>query len=336
MSPSNTPVDIVITWVDTLDPRWREEFNQHAGDEGMLAASDSKNRPWDTFRYVLRGIERYCPWVRTVHFVTAGQIPEWMNVDHPKLHIVNHEDFIDGECLPTFNSRALELNFHRIDGLADNFVYFNDDMLVLAPLGVDHFFPNGKPAAMAIANALQRGDSLSHAMLNNLDVINRNFSKKRVISANLRGWFSLGYGSKMIRNLLLLPWPGFTGFFEPHLPVAMTKKAYREIWEREPAVLTATSRSRFRAFSNVNPYLVRYWQMCSGNFSPVSPAAYGRFFEFGRDGIDEIVSAIRERRHAVVCVNDGSNNDFETQLPLIAAALEEALPETSGFELVQS
>ena len=68
--------------------------------------------------------------VRRIHFVTWGHLPSWLNKEHPKLNIVNHKDFIPEKYLPTFNSHAL-WNMHRIPGLAENFVYFNDDMFLI-------------------------------------------------------------------------------------------------------------------------------------------------------------------------------------------------------------
>ena len=40
------------------------------------------------YRYSLRSIEKYAPWVRKVFIVTNGQIPNWLNLDNPRLHIV--------------------------------------------------------------------------------------------------------------------------------------------------------------------------------------------------------------------------------------------------------
>ena len=34
---------------------------------------------------------------------------------------MRHEDYIPGEFLPTFNSHTIELNFHRIPGLSEQF-----------------------------------------------------------------------------------------------------------------------------------------------------------------------------------------------------------------------
>src|SRR5699024_11566777 len=85
---------------------------------------------WDNLQYWFRGVEKYAPWVNKVHFVTWGHVPNWLKVDHPKINVVKHVDFLKEENLPTFNSRAIEINLHRIEGLAEQFVYFNDDMFL--------------------------------------------------------------------------------------------------------------------------------------------------------------------------------------------------------------
>ncbi len=331
------PIDFVITWVNTRDVEWRRSFVAHAGDAKALDNFDAKNLEWDTLRFVLRGIESHCPWVRRVHLVTDSQPPAWLNLTHPKLHIVSHTDFIDISDLPTFNSRSIEINLHKIEGLSEDFVYFNDDMLILADLAPEHFFPKGRPAAVAVLNALQRGDSLSHAMLNNIEIINRHFDKKQVLRSNLGGWFSPRYGAKLVRNLLLLAWPQFTGFYEPHLPTAYRKQSFRDVWSAEGEALALTSGSKFRRTDNVNPFLMRYWQICTGDFSPVKPSSYGRFFEFGRDPISEIIESIQNARYPLICVNDGSTNpDYEAHRPLLESALAAALPISSSYEVTAS
>ena len=44
----------------------------------------------DELRYSLRSLERFAPWIRNVFLVTNGQIPRWLNVEHPRLRIVQH------------------------------------------------------------------------------------------------------------------------------------------------------------------------------------------------------------------------------------------------------
>lgn len=119
-------IDFVITWVDGDDPQWINKFEYFSklseGDKRMV-----RYRNWDLLRYWFRGVEKYTPWVRYVFFVTEGHIPSWLNIKYTKLKIIKHSDFIPSEDLPLFNSRAIEVNLHRIPGLSEQFVYFNDD-----------------------------------------------------------------------------------------------------------------------------------------------------------------------------------------------------------------
>ena len=96
------PIDFVITWVDGNDPKWQEAKEKTLIAQGLGGHIDGRKeryRDWDNLQYWFRGVEKYAPWVRKIHFVTWGHVPEWLNVDHPKLHIVKHEDFIPKEFL---------------------------------------------------------------------------------------------------------------------------------------------------------------------------------------------------------------------------------------------
>ena len=71
-------IDFVITWVDGNDPAWiaeRKKYNSKSGDK-----SDTRFRDWELLKYWFRGVEKYAPWVRKIHFVTWGHYPSWLNV----------------------------------------------------------------------------------------------------------------------------------------------------------------------------------------------------------------------------------------------------------------
>ena len=60
-----------------------------------------------------------------------NQIPHWINLDHPRLTIVTHEEIFENKShLPTFSSPAIEANLYRIEGLSDKFLYLNDDVFI--------------------------------------------------------------------------------------------------------------------------------------------------------------------------------------------------------------
>ena len=141
------PIDLVYTWVDGSDPAWLKSFRSTAGAEGRelddVALDPARYRSREELRYSLRSVWAYCGWVRKIWIVTAGQRPDWL-ADDPRIHVVDHADIFPADALPTFNSHAIEAALHRIDGLAEQFVYFNDDMLVARPIRPELFFtPNG-------------------------------------------------------------------------------------------------------------------------------------------------------------------------------------------------
>lgn len=86
------------------------------------------------------------PWVRTVHLVVSniGQVPAWLDQD--KVHVVLHKDIIPERLLPTFNSTTIEMFLHKIPGLAERFIYSNDDMFAVGDIDVEYFFKDGIPA----------------------------------------------------------------------------------------------------------------------------------------------------------------------------------------------
>ncbi|MFK7919977.1 MAG: stealth family protein [Ilumatobacter sp.] len=141
------PIDIVYTWVDGADPEWAQAFRETAESAGRLvdevALDPARYRSRDELRYSLRSVWAYCGWVRKIWIVTAGQAPEWL-LDDDRVTVVDHREILPPDALPTFNSHAIESALHHIDGLAEHFIYFNDDMAIARPVRPELFFtPNG-------------------------------------------------------------------------------------------------------------------------------------------------------------------------------------------------
>ncbi len=136
----NFSMDIVITYVNGLDPEWLDSYARYTNTPIL----EKRFRDWGTLRYLLRGIAENMPFVGKVHLVVSGesQVPEWLNRDI--VNVVLHRDFIPAQYLPTFNSNTIELHLHRIKGLAEEFVYFNDDIFPMLPCKKEDFFRNGK------------------------------------------------------------------------------------------------------------------------------------------------------------------------------------------------
>ncbi len=334
------PIDFVIPWVDGNDPAWRAEkakYNPEAGTD----SSETRYRDWDNLQYWFRGVEKFTPWVNKIHFVTWGHLPPWLNTAHPKLHIVKHEDYIPAEYLPVFSSHPIELNLHRIVGLCEHFVYFNDDFFVIRPSSPEMFFRKGLPVE-TVGESLIFPAGKSELMMKsihvqNMAILNEHFPKKETLKRIGRRWFSPANRVFLARSVacLLLSPSVFTGISKDHLPSSFLKSVYEEIWRLEPEVLEATSRNRFRGIGDVNQYLVKYWQVLSGRFVPVS--VRGRYFDTGKQ-MEALFNYVHGQKGNLVCCNDEGidqmgEDAFIQMREQLKQAFDTILPEKSSFEV---
>lgn len=326
------PIDLIVPWVDGGDPAWQAEKAKFApspaGDDRAI-----RYRSWEHFRYFFRGVEKNLPWIRTVHFVTWGHLPAWLDAEAPGLHIVRHGDYIPAEYLPTFSANPIELNLHRIDGLAEHFIFANDDTFFLRPLAPDFFFKDGLPRDCAIQNVLQfrTWDGIDRIVANDLTCLNSHFSKKDCIRQNRGKWFAPVYKKGLLQNLYLRRFANFTGFLDPHLPNAFLKRTFEAVWAAEPDRLDAVCRNRVRSDGDLNQWLMRYWQLANGDFIPASPDR-GRLFAIGRDDA-AVEAAVRANRLPMICLSDHDGAvDAEAEDRRLSALLEEIFPAPSAFE----
>lgn len=328
------PIDFVVTWVDGDDPEWLKEKKKY--QETRVNSSNSVNRfrDWGIFKYWFRGVEKNAPWVNNVYLVTCGHYPDWLNKTHPKLRLVRHTDYIPAECLPTFNSNAIELFMHRIPELSEHFVLFNDDMFITAPTRPEDFFVDGIPCDEALLEALNcadPSDMFQHMVLNNSAVINKHFNKQAVLRQHFMKFVNVKYGKENIRTLLMIPFKYFSSFKDLHLPASHTKTGFEKVWEAEPEILMNTGKSKFRAMGNVNQWLMKNWRACSGDFVPRS-TKWGKLFFLGED--PDIYEEIPSGKWKTICINDGKPDiDFQTEKEKLCAAFEKLYPEKSSFEI---
>ncbi len=121
------------------------------------------------------------------------------NTAHEKIQIVKHEDFMAPAYLPTFNIN-LELNLHRIKGLSEHFVFFNDDMFLIDSVKQEDFFKNGLPCDCCIETALVQDNirnPFANILMNDAALVNMHYNKKEVIKKQAKKWFSPAYGAML-------------------------------------------------------------------------------------------------------------------------------------------
>ena len=328
------PIDFVIIWVDGNDPEWRKEKAQYDGTTVTAANSEVRYRDWDNLQYWFRAVEKFAPWVNKIHFVTWGHLPSWLDTTIPKLNVVNHKDYIPAEYLPTFSSHVIELNLHRIEGLAEQFVYFNDDTFVTAPTKPEDFFKNGKPCDTVAQDCIFFGkDSAGHYNGSDVTIVNSHFSKRQCIKKNLGIWFNPKNGFRnVIRTGLLIPWPWFPGFYYQHAANSFLKSNFEEIWEKEFDALHETCTHRFRKNTDVNQWVVKFWQMAKGDVS-VRSWKFANCYHIKESNFASLLREIPAKKRKMLCINDTANTiNFDEKVIKVKEAFEKLLPEKSSFE----
>lgn len=137
-----TKIDLVYLWCDSTDEEWsakRKRFQQYDCIE-KTAAADCRFINNNELLFSMRSVAKFVPWVNHIYLITDHQIPSWLNVEHPKITLVNHEDILPREVLPTFNSMAIETGIHNIRGLSEHFLLANDDTFFGRKVDPDFFF----------------------------------------------------------------------------------------------------------------------------------------------------------------------------------------------------
>lgn len=333
-------IDFVVTWLDSTDPQWQKQYEFYKGDT-KGDKSKARFRDMDIFPYWFRAVETYAPWVNKVFLVTNGKFPDWINTNNPKLVLVKHEEYMPEECLPTFNSCAIELHMHRIKGLSEHFVYFNDDILLNNPVPQDYYFKNGLPCDYNKETCFnvpiytrEERFNISMSMLADIGIVNAHFNRWETVCNSPWRWFGLHLGIKgLIMSSVLLKQRLFVGFSNYHVEQAFLKSTFNDVWEKEPEFLQGSC-TRFREEVIANPYVFRYWQFAKNKFYP-KKRRFATIPLTEKSVVDRIEKAFLNPKVTSMCLNDTpfcSEEDFKFISNRLLKLLEQKYPNKSSFE----
>ena len=151
----NGPVDIVYLWVDGADPAWRARHRaaydawaaSHPGELALHGNVAGRYRDNGELRYNLRALECFFPDHGHVYLVTDRQVPGWLRASGG-LTVIDHRQLMPASALPVFDSAHIESYLHQIPGLAERFVYLNDDVFLGQRFEVDYWFGDGLRVCM--------------------------------------------------------------------------------------------------------------------------------------------------------------------------------------------
>ena len=292
-------MDAIVTYVDGLDPMWQQDYERTVGKKIL----DKRFRDWGTLKYHFRGLEKFMPFIDRIHLVVAreSQVPAWVN--RKTVNVVLHKDIMPAESLPTFNSSMIEMFLHRIPGLTERFLYFNDDMYTVKPCKFEDFFPDGVPAMKFAHNFLYFGDFR----------------------------YLVHHSDSLARKALGMP--ESCRYVRPqHTASPMLKSQCDELYAKvQPEIMASLSPLRTRA--NYNQYLFLDYMYYQGKAR--SRKLSNKHFSLAAHSIDKICDFLRNPSRKMVCINDVhmTNDKFLFCRERLLAAFEEILPEKSRYEL---
>lgn len=163
-------VDLVMPYVNNQDKVWRKTYKDfcksHAEYKDKLDAINGERfrDEYNLFNLNLKLIRICLPFIRNFYLIVSNK-EQVEGLDLTGITLVLHEDIMPREILPTFNSSTIEMFIHNIKGLAEHFIYINDDMFPLRKMQPSDFFGKGTIKLNKYAQHETTNDSLFREML---------------------------------------------------------------------------------------------------------------------------------------------------------------------------
>ena len=291
-------MDVVITYVNGLDPVWQREYEEYTNTPIL----EKRFRDWGTLKYLFRGIAKNMPFIRKVHLVVSGesQVPEWVNRD--EVNVVFHRDIIPEEYLPTFNCNPIEMHLHRIKDLDEEYLYFNDDMFPMRECKPTDFFRDGR-GVIGMTYHIFAFDMFKN--------ICRNSSRVARMAAGRRA------------SLL---------FLRPqHICSPMLKSVCEKLYKQvEPEIRASISHTR--TGDNLNQYLFLDYMYLNGMIIP-HPISK-KHFSVGVVSVNKLRKFVTRPTRTMACINDVqlSEERYKELNRVLLDSFEQLLPVKSKFE----
>ena len=301
--PVDKTIDLLITYVNGSDSQWLKDYVKTTRTHNPASV---RFRSWGTLKYLLRGVEKYMPFIRNVVLILArpSQVPVWLNKEN--VRIVYHDEFIPKDYLPTFNSCTIESFFWNIKDLSDRIIYFNDDMFPIAPLKGEDFFSGNVP----------------HIKFTNLE----SYNERNIFRSQCRS------GLDMITKALNLPKLDAGKIIRPyHISGVITKEGLQKIKELcEPALKDSVT--ALRCQKNVNQYIYAYYQYFTNNY--INEVVDYKYFEVVDKAIKDILAEISKGSYKMICLNDSEKlKDYPRARYQIQTGFERKFPIKSHYEI---
>lgn len=303
MKNSDIKIDLVYLWVDGSDAVWAErkarmlaEYTNTKLNNNSIANCRFQDN--NELLYSLRSVEKNLQWINHIYIVADNQKPNWLNVNHEKITLINQKDIMEDYSLPCFNSCAIETYLSKIPNLSEYFIYANDDMFFFNKTPKELFFDeNNNPI-------YQMGKK----------IINKPYTHL--------------YGSTIVRanKLIKENFDVQVGYF-PHHGVDPYRKSYLDecISEFKEEIET-TRRNHFRSFSDLQRVVFAYYAIakkgCRYDFAPSDSYA-----ECKKNQLEKLSKS----KFPLACINSGRKTT-DKDVKVMKDILQNKFPFVSAFE----
>jgi hypothetical protein len=300
VSAGDFPVDAVYTWTHAPDERERALLARRMAERKAprQAVSPERFRDLGTIGWSVRALLRFAPWVRTIHVLTSGRSVPDLPADS-RIRIVSHDAFVsDRELLPTFNSYAIEAHIGFVSGLAEHFIYFNDDMFLGGPVERDTFFMADGTAVCRFDDPIPRGRVAAALcrLKGDLRLSTQMFSAdvaRRALGAAFTQHPAVRHG-RFLRTT--------------HQAAAARASVLRSLWNREHVGMAVrrTAATPVRGWADACPFTLMAWLACAEGAARAGAPLTGRtVFLRDQDVRDGGVFAdLLASRPLFFCLND--------------------------------
>lgn len=303
----NKEIDLVYCWVDDKDFEWQKKkaLYSRSIDKQINNCRYVNN---EELKYSLRSIAKYVNWINKIYIVTDNQIPNFIDINHPKIKIINHTDIIPIKYLPTFNSEVIESYIDNIPELSEYFLYANDDMFVGCSIEKSYFFTKeGKTKAF-----------LKPQKWKNLD---NDYFKNIIASSKL---IKLSY-NKDYTN------------FEPHHNIDAYRKSYikacKEKFSKEFELL---SYNKFRKSGFLQRHIFTLFMLannlCKKQILKRKLLQKQSLLISTSKTIEEIDKILNKYKPYLFCINDVENGQDDTRKNL-KVLLNKMFPQKAEWEI---
>jgi len=321
----NYPIDLVYLWCEDNPQReklrneWKEKLGimKNKNTNSLEVTNKGRFVSNDELKYSLRSVEKYAPWINKIYIITDNQVPKWLNLNHPKIKIIDHKDIMPASARPSFNSTSIEHCISNIKDLSEHFLLANDDTMFGNYVQPEDFFKDGKPMFILGRKINPNSDSsYIITIVNAHNLVSKKFNKN-------------------IKNLLRFPHHNI----DPYLKSTMKK--VKETFKDE---IETTINSHFRSDVNIQRMIYTfyailnneaYYKIQNNLIFKIKSMFLGKkqqiSYDVGINKINKLPEELKKYKYKMFCTNDDEDTT-DADRAKYRDIMEQIFPDKSSFE----